>query len=195
MFYRYFYTSRKKRWSVGNVARLVETSGSGNSGSRPSGQCSIFVQLVAGGAIYPENGRAVNPPRRPTVNSHTSAWSCHPRSIIVLCIVDRSGGDRGQAPFQGAAVVQRYRGTGHPSKVPSAGHLNSATPMNGLLSKDTPDLSNNELLLICFGKYNTTTNGGKDWRTNHLICVAQENINTGRQNQKSRFNINKKSND
>ena len=50
--------------------------------------------------------------------------------------------------------------------------------MNGLLSKDTPDLSNNELSLICSGKYNTTngekykTTGGK-YNTTALVKNQQ----------------------
>ena len=86
------------------------------------------------------------------------------RIIVVHC--RQMGRDRRLPPFQGPVNL---------------GLLNSATPMNGLLSKDTPDLSNNELSLICSGKYNTTnggkykttggkynTTGGKGWSTDYI---------------------------
>ena len=106
---------------------------------------AIFVQLAswcwALGAIYPASagdGRAVNPTRTHCQVTHLMPCS---RIIVVHC---RLMGEIGWC---------------HPSKVPlcvNLGHLNSATPMNGLLSKDTPDLSNNELSLICLETYNTT---------------------------------------
>ena len=80
-------------------------------------------------------------------SDHCQLTHFMPCSRIIVVHCRQMGRDRRLPPFQGPVNL---------------GLLNSATPMNGLLSKDTPDLSNNELLLICFGKYNTTTNGGKD---------------------------------
>ena len=53
--------------------------------------------------------------------------------------------------------------------------------MNGLLSKDTPDLSNNELSLICSGKYNSTTGGkykttGRKYNTTLLGKTDEQTI-------------------
>ena len=98
-------------------------------------------QLVLGtgchiSSILPaqDDGRAVKPTRT-TVNSHTS---CLAAGSLYVVHCRQMGRDRRLPPFQGPVNL---------------GLLNSATPMNGLLSKDTPDLSNNELSLICSGKY------------------------------------------
>ena len=81
-------------------------------------------------------------------SDHCQLTHFMPCSRIIVVHCRQMGRDRRLPPFQGPVNL---------------GLLNSATPMNGLLSKDTPDLSNNELSLICSGKYNTTT--GEKYKT------------------------------